>query len=85
MNNLTVSNLINANAGKNAFAVRDMASSNPNNLVYLCKNGKTYEDAQKAYSHVEISSWHCEPNYNDNGVINMVEPCRVVVTVNSHM
>lgn len=85
MNNLTVSNLLDTNAGNNAFAVRDKASDNPNNLIYLYKNGKTYEDTQKAYSHVEIFSWHCEPNFEDNGMVNMAEPCRVIATVNSHM
>lgn len=85
MNNLTVSNLINTNPADNAFAVRDMSSDKPNNLIYLYKNGKTDRDAYAKYRYMEVFSWHCEPNFEDNGVIDMTQPCRVVITVDSDM
>ena len=83
MFNQTVINVINANEGKKAFAIRDISSDKPNELIYLYRNGKFKKPAYDSYINMNVLSWHCEDNYEDNGTLNFTEPHRIVMTVDS--
>lgn len=62
------------------IAVKDL-TSNSKTLIILRENGKTSPETWGFYHDQNVCCWHCEPNMEDNGVINWKNPCRVIIEV----